>query len=1656
MLKNSELRGYSLIKLTFSLKLMFVYFLTLATVFSSNAQNSYFTLNGSAVDYGNGEYLLTPASGRQVGSIWFNDKVSLNESFVLNFELYFGTKENGADGMTFCLQPVSTSIGVSGGGLGVQGVKPSFFAEFDTYRNGGDPSYDHVAIQKNGNVNNGSSDNLVKPTRIKNGVDNVENGLWYPVQIKWDATAKKFDLYVDCDLRVSYTGDIIKDIFNGNDLVYWGFTASTGGANNVHKVRNITSTLVQIPDQIICKGSNVQINIPNTGNNFSWNTSEGVSSTTSLNPTLSPSKDMQYIISYSGFCNNEVKDTFNVTIAGGQLELGNDTTICDGSDLTLSATGGSSYLWSNGKTASSITVSAAGNYSVTATTANGCKVTDDITVSTIDCSCQDSDGDGICDVDDLDDDNDGILDTVECPNNFISSVFSASGGITKTFTLPSADGGFNFDIYELDNSFNLEINGTKLVPVELQCQNDAWRTGQSKLVFTSDLSEFGVAGNDNIWVIKGDAINPVIRVAIQPNGTVKFYGKRKTSSALEPMNIRADHAQANKISWNQNSSNEVILSMIVTGPTSISGSGSGIQLCTQDTDGDGIPDYLDSDSDGDGCPDAIEGGGGFQLIDLSGQSLAGSVDAFGVPTVAGSTGQAVGSSKDLNVQNKICITELISVDTVYLCNGESKTITAQNISTTEWSSSEKFTKVNDSVLTISPLKTAKYYLSSFTKKQNTLANGDFETPNIGSGFKIVDAAIVNGWNTTASDSKIEVWFNNFQGVPAYSGNQFVELNANMQSALYQDIQTIPGTKLIWGFAHRGRNGIETVEFEVGPPGGPYVKIGSYSDAKAWRYYSGVYEVPAGQTTTRFYYSSKDPGSSGNFLDAIEFSTVEEEKDSVLAIVHDLPLINLGNDTSICIGDSLSLDAGAGQSFVWSNSETTQIIDVKTEGNYAVEVTDNNGCKNSANILISAVPCITDHIKKDTLFICEGDSINIKGEGITTQVWGGTDVYTQLNDSTIKVSPSSDAYYFIGASAGYTVGANVINNGDFEQGDQAFTSEYKKAVNGSMPRGSYAIGTNPKSYNGVFSSCGDHTSGNGKMFITDASETANVKVWCQTINTIANTKYEFSAWVTSIFKPNPPILQFQVNGNLLGQVFNVEETVCDWQKFAATWNSGSQTSAEICIINQNTAGSGNDFAMDDISFAPVKEIAAAGDSILVIVHQKPTVELGNDTSICSGKNINLTASTAGTYSWNTGQASSSIVVDSAGIYQLEVENTNGCKGVDSITIAILSLPNVNLGNDTTICKGEKITLGIQLNGTNYKWTTGESSQNISVSSSGIYGVELIDLQGCSGTDSIELFVNELPVVDLGRDTTICEWETITLDAKNEGFFYEWTTGAISKAIDVNSEGKYSVKVSDEIGCEGTDEVLVLVDVVSDPFRETIEEFCEGDTLLLTPFSYPIDDDFSWNANQGNSDSLFVNRPGSYSATVQSYHCSDTFKINVVQNDTPDVSILHLSNQDFYCFDYEYARLEVIGNNTDKYFYEWLPSGQYTKNVEVKTAGQHLVEVNGEKCTSVLKIHLNEHCDPLLFIPNAFTPDGDGLNDEFKPLSTYVDDYQLLIYTRWGDLVFESTDPAQGWDGISRTGEVLNTAVFVYKLIYSHFTEHGGTDKKSYTGTVTLVK
>lgn len=214
-------------------------FVFVPLLFFSTLAFAQYTVNGNAFTNNCHCYTLTPNTNNQSGSVWNNFKISLSQSFDFNFDINLGCNDNnGADGIAFVLQPISTSVGSNGGGLGFAGISPSVGVTIDTWQNTdvGDPVFDHIGIQLNGDLNHGNAvNNIAGPVTVLDNNSNIEDCQWHTLRVKWDAATKELVAFVDGNQRLSVVKDFVTDIFNGDPNVFWGFTAGTGGSINLQQ-----------------------------------------------------------------------------------------------------------------------------------------------------------------------------------------------------------------------------------------------------------------------------------------------------------------------------------------------------------------------------------------------------------------------------------------------------------------------------------------------------------------------------------------------------------------------------------------------------------------------------------------------------------------------------------------------------------------------------------------------------------------------------------------------------------------------------------------------------------------------------------------------------------------------------------------------------------------------------------------------------------------------------------------------------------------------------------------------------------------------------------------------------------------------------------------------------------------------------------------------------------------------------------------------------------------------------------------------------------------------------------------------------------------------------------------------------------------------------
>lgn len=381
---------------------------------------------------------------------------------------------------------------------------------------------------------------------------------------------------------------------------------------------------------------------------------------------------------------------------------------------------------------------------------------------------------------------------------------------------------------------------------------------------------------------------------------------------------------------------------------------------------------------------------------------------------------------------------------------------------------------------------------------------------------------------------------------------------------------------------------------------------------------------------------------------------------------------------------------------------------------------------------------------DDTIICFPAEVEIwvSGSNLDQVKWFGSNINTDETLNQIKATVDKTTIFYI--TNRIADPTNLIVNGDFELGNQDFTGEYwASCFNGSMPQGSYCINNKSNIYWPSWQACIDHTeTGIGNMYITDGAIVPDEQIWCQTVDVEQETDYSLSAWITPILNLNNAQLQFTINDERIGDVFEAKPIECEWNEFFQIWNSNLNTSADICITNQNTASDGNDFAMDDISF---NEVCYEEDSVKVTLIEPVNFSINKDTTICPGDKFLVKVDTAYnndfSYTWNTSESKSTIEVSDIGEYILTIEHFSGCDGKDTLLVDAIENPTSLLGNDTTVCLS--IMKGIPLIPGEAKWTVWntpsnqKTTNNILATEVGQYSVTLFNGNNCFISDRIEI-------------------------------------------------------------------------------------------------------------------------------------------------------------------------------------------------------------------------------------------------------------------------------------------------------------------------------
>lgn len=644
------------------------------------------------------------------------------------------------------------------------------------------------------------------------------------------------------------------------------------------------------------------------------------------------------------------------------------------------------------------------------------------------------------------------------------------------------------------------------------------------------------------------------------------------------------------------------------------------------------------------------------------------------------------------------------------------------------------------------------------------------------------------------------------------------------------------------------------------------------------------------------------------------------------------------------------------------------------GSYTVQYSTSGVCTDTVKKAISPGIVVDDIILTGDTTLCYGSTKQLRTAPSLDFCWSPI---TYLDDPSssqpITSTPEDITYYFTAA----VTGNNLIKNGDFSQGNTDFTSQYNYASS-NLTEGQYFIGADPQSWNGGLGNCKDHTSGNGNMMMINGSPVPDVNVWKQTVTVSPNTTYVFSTWIEALWEPNPAQLKFSINGQDIGSPITASLPTCSWTQFYTVWNSGSNTTAIISIVNKNILVQGNDFALDDISFAPyfIKR-----DSVNIIV-EKPVVRTNNDTLICSGTGVQLNATGAVQYSWLppmdlTNAQSADPIATPAGTTQYIVTGTTaaGCTAKDTVNINMYVVPGISITGDTTICKNTPVQLFVG-GGLNYAWSPATTLDDASIANpvaspvaNTMYHVTITDQHSCQFIDSVDVSVRPDAVFAVNDPAEICEKTTYHLQASG-GDQYTW-----EPASTLNNAA------------------------IADP---------EASPLLTTDYAVTILESVC-----GESATL------STRITVLSLPATKAFKTN-----------------DIDC-SYGESHLSAIGGRK----FDWAPASTLSNPRIANPTATPLVTttytvtgMDSKGCTNsdsvIVKVeNINKGGYEM---PNAFTPNNDGLNDCYGiKYWGIISRLEFSVYNRWGERIFFTRDPGKCWDGTYK-GIKQGPGVFVYMV------------------------
>lgn len=1286
--------------------------------------------------------------------------------------------------------------------------------------------------------------------------------------------------------------------------------ASTPAVDSVFFVNLVVKespTLILADTMYLCAGGTLTLQAQSTGSVYLWNNGSTESSITVTLAGL-------YSVTVSNAF--ECSTSANVQVIGVELPdariLGN-TTVCEGSNLMLIATGGTEYLWNDGSQSDTLVVSPSENttYMVTVTNAYGCSRAKDVAVT----------------VNPLPEltifgDNSVCYGESTTFTAYGATLYHWNTGSHQNHITVNTEGVYTVTATDDNGCVNtqsvtltvhplpvLKINGrTTFCPgssTKITATGAAqyeWSSGEvSQSIMASLSGNYTVTGTDQYGCQATKSVN-----ITQSSVNASISGNRYFCHG-ESTTLTVSGDNTNTYQWYDGSSNKSIVisnagQYSVTVTNAMSCQNTLIATVTEyNTTAPSITGVL-TICEGQSTTLRANGGNSYVWDDGSTQPII-TVNHTGTYSVTATDNNGCTSSTSATVLvNPAPNVTVLAQDAI--CKGDNVSITA--ISTAgsyQWTTGQ-----NTATINVSPNNSTTYTVCV------TDENGCFSTASTLVTVKQLPSAYINGKNNACQGDTVTL---------LVSGGVAYHWNTGQDTPILK--VTNSGDYSVEVTAANGCTASSQTNVTFNPL--PIATVTESAEICRGQQATLMTDAPAGCTyewSTGSHQSNITVNEPGEYRVTVTNANQCSQSYQSTVIVHELPQVTISGNTEICEGQNATLMASGDNitGYLWSNGDNNAITTVNAQGLYSVVATNAYNCTATASraVTVHALPELNI---TGNLVICEGNSTTLTVSGGVTYVWN-----TGATGSQLTVNPATTQSYSVTATNSFgcmasksaTVTVNTIPQVVFS-GNTTICNGASTTISAlgastylwSTGAQTSAISVNEEGYYRVTITNAQNCMNSDSIFvkvnpIPQVLISGNDHVCAGSVTTLTATGAVSYVWNTQETTPTISVsptntTTYTVTGydtnncsKTVSKVVNVEalpvlqilgeRTICQGQSSVLTatggtsylWNNGS-TSQDIAVFPMNTTSytvtAYNDFGCSAIGTAVVN------------VNMLPSIFFNGVTSICEGQSTTITATGGSSYVWNTGASGNYITVSLPGIYKVTVTNALNCTRSDSIQVVVWNNPVVNINGADLICEGT--TTALTASGANtYAWSTGESGSTITVmpEQTTTYSVIGYDANGCSATVSKVVNVESTPEVVISGELTICHGQSTTLTA-SDAAAYLWSTGATSNAITVSNQGVYAVTASSLNGCQGVASVMVVDNPVPSFTVHGLNTLCENTTANIYVTG---NNAYEWST--GSTDTVItISDGGVYTVTAtNSYGCQLSSSVNVTLLNAPILSII----------------------------------------------------------------------------------------------------------------------------------------------------------------------